>query len=650
MFGFGSSWSDGIGIERTYLDQIDRTRLEIAYRSRGGQLILVEEFAFEMLSSRRGIWPALGFVALTAVAAAHDQFQAPLAGPAKKPNIVFFLTDDQDVQLDSVSYQPLLKKYLIDEGLKYEHHFCTVALCCPSRVNLWTGKAAHNTNVTDVNPPHGGYPKFISQGLNDKYLPVWLQNAEYDAYYTGKLFNSHNVDNYATPFPAGFTGSDFLLDPYTYRYLNSTWQRNQDPPISYEGQYTTDVIATKALGFLNEAAESDKPFFLAIAPVAPHSNVEFNGNNLSDAGSLLRVTPPIAAERHKHLFKDVKVPRTPNFNPDSPSGVSWIRELPQQNQSQLDYNDEFYRSRLRALQAVDELIETVVNTLEERGILDNTYIIYTADNGYHIGQHRLPPGKECGYEEDVNVPLVVRGPGIPRNRTVDQVTSHTDLVPTIFKLLGLDPHEDFDGVSIPLTHADLEADVSTRHEHITLEYWGFALAEGQYGFDGSSGGDRSSSFRWNNTYKAVRVVSEKYNLYYSVWCSNEHELYDLSVDPYQLHNLYTTADAPLTNTDIRLNSTISGFPIEKVASRLDALLLVLKSCRGITCIKPWDVLHPAGNVRKLNDALESEYDEFYEEAQRKVEFSRCETGYILDAEGPQEALVYRDGLRWSEWT
>lgn len=151
----------------------------------------------------------------------------------------------------------------------------------------------------------------MSQGLNAKYLPVWLQDAGINTYYTGKLFNAHSVDNYNAPYPAGFTGSDFLLDPYTYQYLNSTWQKNQEKPISYKGKYTTDIIIKKALGFLDDAVAAQKPFFLAIAPVAPHSNVEFDlGPN-----PLLRVTPPISAERHKNLFKDVKVPRTENFNP-----------------------------------------------------------------------------------------------------------------------------------------------------------------------------------------------------------------------------------------------------------------------------------------------------------------------------------------------
>lgn len=74
---------------------------------------------------------------------------------SNRPNVVFILTDDQDVHLDSLSYQPLVKKHLIDNGLTFQHHYCTVAICCPSRVNLWTGLAAHNTNVTDVTPPYG---------------------------------------------------------------------------------------------------------------------------------------------------------------------------------------------------------------------------------------------------------------------------------------------------------------------------------------------------------------------------------------------------------------------------------------------------------------------------------------------------------------
>ena len=163
----------------------------------------------------------------------------------------------------------------------------------------------------------GGYPKFVSQGHNDNFLPVWLQSAGYDTYYTGKLFNAHTVDNYDKPFVNGFNGSDFLLDPYTYQYLNSAYQRNHDPPVSYKGRHTTDVISEKALGFLDDALSGDRPFFLAIAPVAPHSNVGVPDNSsFEDLGKLF-MSSPIPLERHKHLFENVTVPRTENFNPDS---------------------------------------------------------------------------------------------------------------------------------------------------------------------------------------------------------------------------------------------------------------------------------------------------------------------------------------------
>ena len=162
----------------------------------------------------------------------------------------------------------------------------------------------------------GGYPKFVSQGLNSQYLPVWLQEAGYQTYYTGKLFNAHTIENYNAPFAAGWTGSDFLLDPYTYSYLNSSWQRNRDSPVSHEGDYTTDVLARKAKEFLHDAINVDQPFFLAIAPVAPHSNVDVHDGDIVDPGADFTITPPIAAARHQDLFNDRKIPRSDHFNPE----------------------------------------------------------------------------------------------------------------------------------------------------------------------------------------------------------------------------------------------------------------------------------------------------------------------------------------------
>ncbi|KPI41141.1 Arylsulfatase [Cyphellophora attinorum] len=474
---------------------------------------------------------------------------------------------------------PHLQNHLVAQGTTFQRHYCTIALCCPSRVSLWTGRAAHNTNVTDVNPPYGGYPKFVSQGFNEAWLPLWLQQAGYSTYYTGKLFNSHTLSNYDSPFPSGLNGSDFLLDPHTYEYLNASFQRNREPPVSHEGEYSTDVLAKKALGFLDAAIDSKTPFFLTIAPNAPHSNVQFHGewfdNNVS--AHTIETSPPIPAERHKHLFPDARVPRTSNFNPDEVSGVSWVAKLERQNQTNVDANDEFYRNRLRALHAVDEIVDGVFSHLAGAGILDNTYVFYSSDNGYHIGQHRLQPGKECGYEEDINVPLIVRGPGVPKGYISDIVTSHTDLAPTFLSLVGGQLRSDFDGVAIPLSQEGLSDAISDRHEHVNVEYWGFALTEGDY----------DKTVYWNNTYKALRVIGKDYNLYYSVWCSGEHELYDMITDPYQMHNLYNRNHSETFRFDQQLlQGTSKSTKLAHLLSRLDSLVLVLKTCKAKECTQP----------------------------------------------------------------
>lgn len=529
----------------------------------------------------------------------------------------------------------------------------------------------------------------MSQGFNSAYLPLWLQGLNYATYYVGKLFNAQSVDNYATPHAAGWTGSEFLLDPYTYEYLNATFQRNQDHPVSYEGQYSTDVVANKSFEFLADGLDaykaSGKPFFLTIAPTAPHSNVHMNTaiyGNFSEGSNTQ--SPPIPAERHALLFEDVVVPRTPHFNPANPHGVSWISRLQRQNDSNIAFNDHFYRQRLRSLQAVDEIIDELFRRLADARVLDDTYVFFSTDNGYHIGQHRLQPGKQCPFEEDINIPLIVRGPGIAKNATANLVTTHTDLAPTFLKLAGGEVRNDFDGQIIPLHTAANEFYGKT--EHVNVESWGVIMSEGDHG----------QVLYPNHTYKAIRVIAAGYSLLYTVWCSGEHELYDLVKDPHETDNLYASehqetsvylgldmpqlaameeratkhqwrqdchasslAGAPLLrglNTESEestytANSSQRPRPfgtdatLKHLVPRLDALLMVLKTCKGRACTHPWEVLHPAGNVATLIEAMNPDFDDFYF-GQQKVAFERCEKGYILESEGPMEVKPYSfdDGM------
>ncbi|OQD78142.1 hypothetical protein PENDEC_c001G01799 [Penicillium decumbens] len=545
---------------------------------------------------------------------------------AKKPNILFVLTDDQGKYVGGLEYMPKLQSLLVQKGATFPKHYCSVALCCPSRANLWTGRMPHNTNVTDVAAPYGGYPKVVSAGWNDNYLPLWMQDAGYNTYYVGKLWNSHTEDNYNKPYARGFNGSDFLLDPYTYRYYSARMTRNGQPPVKYDGQYSTDVIADKASGFLDEALQQDRPWMLTVAPNAPHAN----GSHSPKTGATWFGEPEFAP-RHKDLFKDHEVARDESFNKLIDGAVSWVEHIPELSQKEIDYIDFFQRCRLRALQAVDDLIERLVDQLEKAGELDNTYIFFSTDNGYHLGQHRLQPGKNCGFETDINVPLVVRGPGIPENQTFDVVTSHTDLAPTFLSIAGT-TREGLDGKAIPTTLQASKAD--EKKEHVAIEYWGLAVPEGIYGYASDKDNQVGNSYQ-NNTYKGVRLISDDYSLYYSVWCTNELEFYNLKDDPHQTVNL---AAHPAKHT----NYKIANRELPQIIPRLDALMMVLKSCDGDACRYPWRQLHPAGKVNSLAEALAPGFDEFYAK-QPKVSFSACELGYIIASEGPQKFDVYGGG-------
>jgi len=406
-----------------------------------------------------------------------------------------------------------------------------------------------------------------------------------------------------------------------------------ETPVSFEGQYSPDVMSQQALGYLDDAVSHSEPFFIAVAPVAPHSNMGSGGIKHSDL--------PRYAERHAGLFTDYQIPRTANFNPDVPSGVSWVRELPKLNQTLLDYHDEFQRSRLRALQSVDEMIAALVESLEKKNLLDNTYVIYTTDNGYHISQHRLPPGKECPFEEDIHIPLMIRGPGVPRGSTAGVVSSHTDLTPTILKLAtGGVERPDLDGSPVPLSAESL-ANPASSNEHVNVEFWGTSFLEGKYGSPFSN--DSGTS---NNTYKALRLIGAHYNLLYTVWCSGEREFYDVARDPAQMQNYFDP-----DHTALQIHYSLLGRSFKHVTNRLDALLMVTKSCKGQACREPWGTLHPGGDdvVTSLAGALHGKFDAFYE-SQPRVSFNSCVKGHVVSEEGPQDVRPWSGGEKDGKFT
>lgn len=327
----------------------------------------------------------------------------------------------------------------------------------------------------------------------------------------------------------------------------------------------------------------------------------------------------------------------PNPHTLQASGVAWISRLPRLNDTVIEYNDEYQRCRLRALQSVDEMVAGLVERLDRTGELDNTYIVYTTDNGYHISQHRMHRGKSCGLETDVNVPMIVRGPGVERDFVSEAVTAHTDIAPTLLSIIGAPLRRTFDGTPMPLFGAG-----GDDREHVSIEYWGATAGEGWYGFRGGWGGNVSESVNGyiNNTYKSVRLIGQGYNLYYSVWCTNEVELYDMTQDPGQLRNLLDRTDRE--RIDAAREFSVAGRPLNQVLNRFDAAIMILKDCKGDSCRDPWGHIHAQASddgarVRTLTDALDTRYGEFYT-TQPKLRFLRCEMGHIPESE-----------TTWDEW-
>jgi arylsulfatase A-like enzyme len=242
------------------------------------------------------------------------------------------------------------------------------------------------------------------------------------------------------------------------------------------------------------------------------------------------------------MFTDTEMPRSPSFNEaDVSDKPGIIRDLLQIEPDEIAQIEETYRKRLRSMLAIDDLVEGIVNTLEETGELNNTYIVYTSDNGYHLGTHRMIAGKTTPYEEDIAVPFVIRGPGVPAGVQIDVLVVNNDLAPSFAAMAGIEPPAFVDGRSfLPLFS---EPDQPWRQvfaiERRALE--NHQLTGAAY-------------------YNGLRTA----DLTYVEYGSGERELYDHASDPYQLGNL--AGEAP---SDI----------LEALSQRLAQLV----QCAGSEC-------------------------------------------------------------------
>ncbi|WP_070011917.1 sulfatase, partial [Streptomyces abyssalis] len=386
-----------------------------------------------------------------------------------KPNVLMVMTDDQ--WLESMRTMSRTRELVGDKGVTFDRYHPSTPLCCPSRSTYLSGQFAHNNGVRHNKAPQGGYDK-----LNEKKtLPVWMQKAGYVTSHIGKYPNGYG-DKDPEHVPPGWDEWRGSVSGSTYRMWG--YQLNENGKLRTYGKpdeedpelYQTDVYRDKGADFIERKAKEDKPFFLSLAFLAPHSEGKKAGEKPDrkagekragdgsgkpeDAGGGNRGQPnvgeaPRPAPRHKGDLAGEKLPRDPAYGEDDMRDKpAFLRERPDLDAGTTERITESYRGRLESLLAVDEAVEKLMDTLEKTGQLDNTYVLFTSDNGFFFGEHRVPTGKFLAHGASGQVPMLMRGPGLDAGGHSKELTGNADLAATIADIGGADPDLPLDGRSL----------------------------------------------------------------------------------------------------------------------------------------------------------------------------------------------------------
>ncbi len=322
------------------------------------------------------------------------------------------MSDDQTVE--SMRVMANVNELLARQGTTFVNNFASFPLCCPSRTTFITGQYGHNHTIMGNAPPAGGYEKLVPTQANT--LPAWLQRAGYTTVHLGKYLNGYGAQR-PLEIPPGWSEWYGSTDPQTYRYYN--YRLNENGRLVTYGtgaaNYQTDVYGRKAVELIRRLAPSEKPFFLSVAFLAPHSG------GPRDADDPANQATPSPAPRHRNAFVSQPLPAPPSLNEaDVSDKPAAIRNRPLIRPARLNAIRENYQQRLESLLAVDEAVRDIVSALSATGELERTLIVYTSDNGFFHGEHRIPDGKVLVYEPSVRVPLDPPWPGSAARRSADE--------------------------------------------------------------------------------------------------------------------------------------------------------------------------------------------------------------------------------------
>ncbi len=463
--------------------------------------------------------------------------------PSTRPNIIVVMTDDQTVA--QLSVMPKVKQLMTDKGISFSNFVVNTSECCPSRTTWLTGLQSRHHGVLWNVPPTGGFASFKNQELT---LPVALQQVGYHTVMIGKYLNRYGErdpeDRYVPPGWSDFKG---LIWPAESIYYGNSFYDNGQVLTLDPDEYVTSAITRLTVAAIDQSVEAGDPFFMMIGHVAPHAP---GGLTLEEAskGQVLKqilerypdgFVPAVPEPKYEGAADGVPLPGGPSFNEADISDKPKTTQRKPLDGQTIGKIEVLYRRALETLMSVDDSVSTMIDELDRRGVLENTYIFFTSDNGAFYGEHRYPYGKYYMYRTSRTVPLIVTGPGVPAGVVQPSVVSNLDMAPTIAELTGATLPRVPDGVSL----VDMLRDGSVRKGRaIYLE--GHAP-------------DEKLVLPFDGVYTGRLLYIEHTN--------GEAELYDVQKDPDELDNL------------------LAGNPPVDDVEQAMALLRVLRSCAGVTC-------------------------------------------------------------------
>jgi N-acetylglucosamine-6-sulfatase len=481
---------------------------------------------------------------------------------SRAPNIVFVLTDDQDVEIGGMNPMPKTRKLIGDAGIVFKNAFVTSPLCCPSRSSILTGNYAHNNGAIN-NSLSGNCSSATWQRKSEtNTFAVHLRKLGYDTFFAGKYLNQYGDKKAGgvAHVPPGWKEWHGLVgNSKYYDYMLSVNGKEEAHGHEYNKDYLTNLISERAVEFLTRQTTST-PFLMMLSTPACHA-------------------PFTPAPQYNETFSNLTAPRNGSFNFYS-EDKHWLARSVKHplTPASLDVIDKTYRARWQTLLSVDDLVERIVRTLDKTNLLNNTYIVFMSDNGYHLGQLSFPYDKRQLYEFDIRVPLMVRGPNITGGQVRQEIILNIDIAPTFIDLATNfhqppPPPPGMDGQSFKtvLLSDGLVPSSAWRTEFL-VEHAGevqevvsecpqLSHQKVSYCFPDCVCEDSS-----NNTYGCVRIINATVNFIYCLFADDESfvEVYNLTNDPFQLKNVAHDT-SPL------------------LLMELNKRLLQLSVCSGSTC-------------------------------------------------------------------